>query len=396
MSEPLPQDRDARPCQINRRVCLCPGSIGGGGIGVVMLNLAEELVARGIAVDLLIAAPDGVARDVPEGVRVVDLGRRARHGLGRAVTYLRRERPDAIISARNYVNLLMLAAHRIARSRARLIWSFHTHRSAEISRASRMQRLMDRLALRFIAAPDARVAVSEGVAADLRAAAGGAHAPQVDVILNPAWSPARAAQALQPCPHPWLAEREPWPAGAQPLPGDLAPVLVAMGRLAVQKDFPTLLRAFAGLRATRPGARLILLGEGPARDSLTQICADLGLRLDVDVAMPGHVAAPLAFLSRADLFVLSSLWEGLPMVLVEALGAGLRIVSTDCPSGPDEILAEGRLGLLVLPGDPAALARAMAQALDMPADPPRQIAEAARFSAHLAADRYLRLAFPQG
>ena len=384
------QDRDALP----RRICLCPGSIGGGGIGVVMLNLAEELVARGITVDLLIAAPDGLARDVPAGVRVVDLGRRARNGLGRAVTYLRREQPDAIISARNYVNLLMLAAHRIARSEARLIWSFHTHRSAEIARANRMQRLMDHLALYFIAAPDARVAVSAGVAADLRTAL--RHPPQIDVILNPAWSPARAAQALEPCPHPWLAARAPWPAGATPDPGTPAPVLVAMGRLAVQKDFPTLLRAFADLHQTRPGARLIILGEGPERDRLTRLCHDLGLSMDVDVAMPGHVASPLAWLSRADLFVLSSLWEGLPMVLVEALGAGLRIVSADCPSGPDEVLADGRLGLLVPPGDPAALAQAIGQALDQPADPPRQIAEAARFSAHLAADRYLRLAFPQG
>jgi glycosyltransferase involved in cell wall biosynthesis len=356
-----------------------------------MLNLAEELVARGIAVDLLIAAPDGVARDVPAGVRVVDLGRRARHGLGRAVTYLRREQPDAIISARNYVNLLMLAAHRIARSEARLIWTFHTHRSAEIARANRMQRLWDRLVLHFIAAPDARVAVSEGVAADLRAAL--RHPPQIDVILNPAWSAARAAQTLEPCPHPWLAARSPWPAGATPDPGSPAPVLVAMGRLAVQKDFPTLLRAFAQLRQTRPLARLILLGEGPERENLTRLCADLGLRMDVDVALPGHVAAPLAFLSRADLFVLSSLWEGLPMVLVEALGAGLRIVSTYCPSGPDEVLAEGRLGLLVPPGDPAALAQAMGQALDQPADPARQIAAAARFSAHLAAAAYLHIAF---
>lgn len=392
MPDPLPQDGDLPLPEGARRICLCPGSIGGGGIGVVMLNLAEELVARGVAVDLLIAAPDGLARAVPPGVRVVDLGRRARHGLGLAVAYLRRDRPDAIISARNYVNLLMLAAHRIARSRARLIWTFHTHRSAEIARANRMQRLMDRLALRFIAAPDARVAVSEGVAADLRAAL--RHPPQVDVILNPAWSPARAAQALEPCPHPWLAARRPWPAGGAPLPGDPAPVLVAMGRLAVQKDFPTLLRAFARLRRDRPGARLILLGEGPERDSLTRLCADLDLRPDLDVALPGHVAAPMAWLSRADLFVLSSLWEGLPMVLIEALGAGLRIVSTDCPSGPDEVLASGAFGLLVPPGDPAALAEAMARGLDQQADPARQIGAAARFSAHLAAERYLDLAFP--
>lgn len=399
------QGADPRP-ERPRRICLCPGSIGGGGIGVVMLNLAEELVARGVAVDLLIAAPDGVARAVPDGVRVVDLGRRARHGLGRAVAYLRTNRPDAIISARNYVNLLMLAAHRIAglRDRCRLIWTFHTHRSAEMQRAGRFNRLMDGLALRFWASPAARVAVSEGVAEDLRQAVSlrRGQPPRIDVILNPAWSPARAAQAWQPCPHPWLADRQPWAGLAALSPLDQAarlaapPVLIAMGRLTVQKDFPTLLRAFARLRGTRPEARLILLGEGPARESLIRLCLDLGLTPDVDVALPGHVEAPLAWLARADLFVLSSLWEGLPMVLIEALGAGLRVVATDCPSGPDEVLEAGRLGALVPPGDPGALAQALETALDSPPDPARQIAAAARFSAHLAADHYFRLAFPVG
>lgn len=385
-----------------RRICLCPGSIGGGGIGVVMLNLAEELVARGVAVDLLIAAPDGVARAVPDGVRVVNLGRRARHGLGRAVAYLRANRPDAIISARNYVNLLMLVAHRIAglRDRCRLIWTFHTHRSSEMQRAGRFNRLIDGLALRFLASPAARVAVSEGVAEDLRHAVSLRRLPpRIDVILNPAWSPARAVQTWQPCPHPWLADRQPWAGLAALSPLDQAarlaapPVLIAMGRLTAQKDFPTLLHAFARLRRTRPEARLLLLGEGPARESLTRLCLDLGLRPDVDVALPGHVEAPLAWLARADLFVLSSLWEGLPMVLIEALGAGLRIVSTDCPSGPNEVLEAGRLGALVPPGDPGALAQALEATLDSSPDPARQIAAAARFSVHLAADHYFRLAF---
>lgn len=377
-----------------QRICLCPGGIGGGGIGVVMLNLAEELLARNVKVDLLIAARDGVARNVPAGVNVIDLGPRVRTALGRAVSYLSQARPDVVISARSYVNLLMLAAHRLAPGRAnrRLIWSYHTHRSAEMARARPALRLIDGLALRLAAWPEARVAVSVGVAADLRVALGqkAAQAP-ITVIPNPGWTLTRAAQVFAACPHPWLADRAPRLLRGGALSPE--PVLIGMGRFAPQKDFPTLLRAFAELRHDHPAVRLILLGDGPDRAALTKLCAELELRLDQDIALPGHVDQPMAWLSRADIFVHSALWEGLPMALVEALGAGLPIVATNCPSGPDEILDHGRFGWLVPPDNSAALSRAMAEALVRVIDPVAQAVAAERFSASLAATRYLHLGF---
>ena len=377
-----------------RRVCLCPGSIGGGGIGVVMLNLAEELIVQGVKVDLLIVAPDGIARPVPQGVQVIDLGSRARAGLGRAVRYLKENRPDAVISARPYVNLLMLAAHWLApgRKRRRLIWTHHTHRSSEMAHARTRARVVDALALKLFALPDAHVAVSQGVAADIRHAFGSKSQVEIEVVSNPAWTAARAMECYSDCPHPWLKHREPRIVrGAVPVDD---PILIGMGRFVPQKDFPTLLRAFARLRVRNPSVRLVLLGDGPERPALSEICAKLGLRLDKDVALPGHIEQPMAWLSRADLFVHSAMWEGLPMALVEALGAGLPVVATDCPSGPDEILDHGRFGWLVPPGNVQALTEAMQEVLAQFVDPAAQVAAAGRYDAQQAASRYLRLAFP--
>lgn len=394
------------------RICLSPGSVDGGGIGIVMLTLAEEFLARGIAVDLLVSAPARPARPLPPGLNVIVIGRRARRSLPRAVAYLRRARPEAIIAARGYINLMMLAAHRLSglRRSCRLIWTFHTHRSMQMSRSRGVDRLADGLVLRLLARADARVAVSQGVAEDLRRAAGG-RAPPVAVIENPAWSAARAALAQAPCPHPWLAARPArgaaglaagFPTAAPPDPvaddsgaggaggaaGD-GPVILAAGRLTAQKDFPTLLRALALARDVRPGLRLLLLGEGPERPALEALRDELGLGGAVE--MPGHAANPLAHFARGDLFVLSSLWEGFALVLVEALGAGIRVVSTDCPAGPAEVLEGGRLGRLVPPGDAAALAAAMLATLAAPHDPAPGRARAEDFSAARAAEAYLAL-----
>jgi glycosyltransferase involved in cell wall biosynthesis len=170
-------------------------------------------------------------------------------------------------------------------------------------------------------------------------------------------------------------------------------VIVATGRLAPQKNFPLLLQAFALLRRQRP-ARLLILGEGRLRPQLEALIAELGL--GEDVALPGFVTNPYAAFARASLFVLSSDYEGLGNVLIEAMACGCPVVSTNCPSGPAEILEGGRLGELVPVKDAAALSAAMLRALDTP----RASADALRrrgayFSQERSAERYLELLFGQ-
>jgi glycosyltransferase involved in cell wall biosynthesis len=164
-------------------------------------------------------------------------------------------------------------------------------------------------------------------------------------------------------------------------------VILGVGRLTRQKDFFTLVRAFAELRRRRR-ARLIILGEGEDRAGLEALVAELGL--GDDVALPGFRDNAPGYMARSSLFVLSSAWEGLPTVLIEALAVGTRVVSTDCPSGPREILQDGRLGALVPVGDAPALAKAMEDALDR-ADPPLPSEDLAVFTLDAAVDHYLRL-----
>nr|WP_246849386.1 glycosyltransferase [Rubellimicrobium arenae] len=373
------------PDPSRKLICLAPGSIGGGGIGVVMLNLGEALRNRGHAVDLLLL-DESSARAVPPGLRPVRLGARARAALPALQAYLQEARPAAVISARDYVNLLMLVGlwRSGLRRSTRLIWTYHTHTSTQRALVpSRADRVAGWLADRLIGQPDARIAVSNGVARDLEERLGLSKG-RVGVIDNPVWTASRLEARQAPCPHPWLAGRAPGARDAG------QPVIVGIGRLTAQKDFPTLLRAFAGLTRSKPGARLLILGEGEERAALEALVRDLGLHGAVD--LPGHVPDTLPYLARCDLFVLSSLWEGFSLALVEALGCGCPVVSTDCPSGPSEILDGGRVAPLVPPGEPDALAAAMRAALDEPGDARLREEAALRFGADRVAQDYLNAA----
>jgi glycosyltransferase involved in cell wall biosynthesis len=165
------------------------------------------------------------------------------------------------------------------------------------------------------------------------------------------------------------------------------PVVLGVGRLTRQKDFPTLIRAFAAVRR-RHAARLIILGEGEDRPGLEALAGQLGVAHDV--ALPGFQDNAVAYMAASRLFVLSSTWEGLPTVLIEALAAGTRVVSTDCPNGPREILQDGRLGALVPVGDVAALAAAMIEALCRP-KVALPLDALTLFTRDAAVDHYLRL-----
>jgi len=371
------------------RIGLCSGRLGGGGIGVAMLNLAGALQGAGHAVDLLHLDEPAEARAgrvPPPGCTSISIGARSRQAVPAVLRYLRAARPDLVISARDYINLLMLTARRLSGLRSKapaLIWTFHTHRASELAhQAGHADRLADALMRRVIGRIDGLAAVSEGVAAglvqDLRLPP-----ERVAIIPNPVWTAARRAARLGPCPHPWLAGRVPM---ARPFATNPAgPVLLAVGRLVAQKDFATLIAALALL----PRTRLIVLGAGPGRAALEAQIASSGLGERVDLA--GHVPDVLPWMARADLYVQSSRWEGFGMAQVEAMGCGAPVVATDCPSGPAEILQGGRLGKLVVPGNPAALAEAITAALADPGDTAPAMAVAQGFDDAAAAARYVML-----
>ena len=334
---------------VAKRVAIFLPSLAGGGAEKSMVKLAQGLIDRGHAVDMVLARAEGpFLSEVPRGVQIVDLkAARTLFCLPALVAYLRREQPATLLSTLDYANILALWARRIAGLPKNVVVNEQNTLSLT-SRQSlqRRQRMVPRLVKAFYPWANHVVGNSQGVADDLRQLAG-LQGTSVEVIYNPVVTPDIVNKVEVQPKHPWDGEGKP-------------PDLLAVGRLTVQKDFPTLLHAFAQVRERHP-ARLMILGEGPDRHIIELLIKDLNL--EDDVCLPGFVDNPYSYMAHSALFVLSSRWEGLPTVLIEALFCGVPIVSTDCPSGPREILADGKYGALVPVEDPSALAEALCAAL---------------------------------
>ncbi|HEX5078469.1 MAG TPA: glycosyltransferase [Geminicoccaceae bacterium] len=382
------------------------GNLHSGGVQRMTLLLAEGLAARGARVDLVVCEMRGELRDqVPAALRVVALERSnplaARLAVLRAdpggaaaflrplttvkyasptlaalpalARYLRRARPDSLFSATTYLNIEAVLARRLAAVPTRLVISDRSHFSSGKPRKAWRQRHLVAAMRRAYLQADAITAVSDGVAEDIAGSLGIAR-KAITTLYNPTVTPDLAARASEPIDHPWFAEGAP-------------PVLLAVGRTTFQKDFATLLRAFARVRRQR-AVRLAIVGEANEKQTarLRGLAGELGVQ--DDFALLGYRRNPLPYMARATVLVLSSRYEGFPNVLLEAMACGTPVVSTDCPSGPSEILDGGAYGALVPVGDDAALAAAIAATLAKPPDPARLRARAARFDYRTAIDRY--------
>jgi glycosyltransferase involved in cell wall biosynthesis len=337
------------------RITVLASFSGAGGVERMLVNLLHGFTALGRDVDLLTIRTASPHLDaLPTAVRRIDLG--ARHSLGAVgalARHLHTERPPVLLAVKDRAGRAAVLARRLAGVPTPIVMRLGTNLGAALAgRHTLARRLRTAAVRRSWRRIEHIVAVSAGVAADTAALA---HYPRgrISVIRNPVITSRLTVQAALPCPHPWLT-----PAAQQQ-----APVILGAGRLERQKDFPTLLRAFARLRSARP-CRLVLLGDGAWRERLLAEADALGVAADLD--LPGFQANPYPFLANARLFALSSAWEGSPNVLTEAMALGTPVVATDCPSGPREILADGRFGPLVSVGDAPALAAAMARVLDDP------------------------------
>jgi glycosyltransferase involved in cell wall biosynthesis len=347
-----------------------------GGAERVAINLARGFAERGVATDLVVVNARGeFAAEIPPGVRLVDLrASRVILGLPALASYMRREHPAAVISFMDHAGIVALWARRVSGTSTPIICTAHTTLAQATLNSSKLRnRLLPALVRASYPSADEVVAVSHGVARGISQASG-LPLSRIRVIYNPVISAEFLAHAQERPDHPWLAPGQP-------------PVILAVGRLAPAKDFATLIKAFAEVVRSRP-ARLLILGEGEERTALAALAAELGVA--EHVGMPGFRENATAYMAAAAVFVLSSAWEGLPTVLIEALAAGTRVVSTDCPSGPREILQDGRLGPLVPVGDAPALAQAIVQTLDqplgvLPAD------ALAPFTREAAIDNYLQM-----
>jgi glycosyltransferase involved in cell wall biosynthesis len=396
-----PSEREIAPRP--RHVAFLLDHLGGGGGQKLPLMLADALACRGHRVTLLVGEARGaLVSQVSERVEVVPL-ERASQPVARAralladlrgfphvldsqtivflpslVKALRELAPDVLLTARPYMNVEgALALRRAGVGTSLIVAEYNTLSQSTLMSHPLRRRLLPGVLRRVYERAAAVVATSQGVAGDL-AALTGLTREQITTIHPPVDADLERL-ASEPVEHPWLADGEP-------------PLLVAVARLTRAKDIPTLIRAFAHVRAARP-ARLIVFGDARRPKKTRKRIAELralaaSLGVEQDVLLPGYCDNPLAFMARASVFVLSSITEGFGMVVAQALAVGCPVVSTDCPHGPSEILAGGRFGRLAPVGDAMALGDAILATL---ADPPDREAlkrRGASFSLDNAVDRY--------
>ena len=343
-----------------------------GGLERKFLILCREFLNKGVQPELVLTRGGKVPYPdhFPSQVKVVDLRAPSKlSAIPKLSHYLRCRKPDVLLTAKDHAAKAGVIARKMSRTRTPLFIKVTNTLSQTVRQRIKL------LTIRWLyPQADGIIAVSKGVKQDLVQELGIPDA-LVHVVYNPTLTPDMEHRSSFTVDHPWL------PAGNPP-------VFLGVGRLTTQKDFSTLIKAFAQVRAQR-NSKLIILGEGPEREHLNGLIGQH--KLENDVHLPGHVQDPLPWMARVSAFVLSSQYEGLSNVLIEAMAMGTPLVATDCPSGSAEILENGGLGNLVPVGDVESLAHSMLQALDHPSSPHKLRTSAKRFQSDVIAQQYLQL-----
>ena len=357
-------------------------NLDGGGAERVFVHLAEGFVEKGYVVDLVLANAEGpYLAKLPKTINVVDLQSRSPACIYKTLAlknYLQQEHPAALLTSLDILNSAAWAK-RLAQVSTRVIMVVQTNLTQQFRdrHSPLVHWLRAQVVRQFYPWSQEMVAASKGVAEDV-AQMSGIAMDDIDVIYNPVVKPELHQRVNEPIDHPWFAPDQP-------------PVILGVGRLVKQKDFATLVKAFAQVRAQRP-CRLMILGKEDPREpdikpELDRLANEFGIA--GDISFPGFVENPYAYMARAHVFALSSIYEGFGNVVAEAIATGTAVVSTDCESGPAEILGHGRYGKLSPVGDAAALATAIAETLDNPPDAEVLKARATAFTVETIVNQYL-------
>lgn len=350
--------------------------LGGGGATRSNLKIASALADKGFKVHLVTGSllsqeephlPSSIVR------RKLNFSKTVFSVLP-LVKYIKEERPDVIISGLLQNNIALGIAKLISRSNTKVVFTDRVAPTVEIeNKKGFLHRILPTLMRVFYPQANCLVSVSKGTADDVLSIVPSVKS-KIKVIYNPAVTAEKIEKSYDAVLHDWIHAD--------------VPLIVGVGRLEPQKDYITLIDAFNKVHKIKP-CRLLIIGEGSQRASLEEKINSL--ELNELISMPGFIANPHPYLRNSDLFVLSSAWEGLPNVLLEAMAYGTSVISTDCLSGPSEILESGRLAPLVPVGDVDAMAQAMISVLDNPQDPEKLIARANMFNEEQSIKSYVEL-----
>lgn len=359
------------------KIAIALPDLRSGGAEKMRIRLAAQWLAAGFEVDfVLLHARGELLSSVPAGANIHALGvNRYRSAVGPLTKYLNRHQPQVLLAAMWPLTVVAIVAVHCSTNPARVVVSDHN----ELSEAYMGRGCVHHTILRAsmaLAYPfaDARIAVSMGVATDLSKLSGLAE-EDFTVVYNPAGGQKLHSEGARVAVHRH----------------DPGHSILSVGTLKAQKNHKLLIEAFSRI-PDRLDARLTILGDGDLRSELEQQIQELGL--EERVKLPGYAADTSHYYQMADLFVLASRYEGFGNVIVEALDHGVPVVSTDCPSGPSEILDHGRFGRLVPVDDVDALCAAMIEALTSEHDIGALQGRAAEFTPEKVAKQYLDLMFP--
>lgn len=344
-----------------------------GGIEGKLITLFQAFLKSGVNCELICVRGGETfyPERMPSEISIVNLPTEGKlDGTLALAKYLRQTRPSAILTVKDHSAQIAILARMISYNKIPIF--VKVTNTMSIVAKKKLKRMMIR---RLYPYADQIIANSEGVANDLLL---NFNIPQtkVSVIYNPTLTNDIEQRSSRFINHQWFNS------------SDSIPIILGVGRFTYQKDFFTLLEAFSIIRSEQL-CRLVILGDGPLRQPLQDKIKELDLSASVD--LPGFVPDALPYMARSSVFVLSSRYEGLSNVLIEALAAGTPVVSTNCPSGSSEILEEGRLGPLVPVGDARAMAEAISSVLSNPPDPQLVQKSLQRFRSDIVAQQYLKV-----
>lgn len=357
------------------KICFFPGALKLGGVGKLTINLAKEMINQGHEVDFYLTINEGeYLNQIPPGVHLSAGKGGALKSIFSFASYLRKRKPDVVISSRDYLNFLCILITKTVSPKTKVIASVHVDYSGmPKSEFSFNYKLMNLSLKKVYRWADNVIAVSKGVAKNF-SYRHNFPLEQIDVIYNPTYDP------------------ESYKSEKAILYKDFIdtdnPIIIGVGRLTEQKNFRLLIKAFRKVRESLD-AKLIILGEGHLRNDLEVLIDELNLK--PYVLLPGFVNNPIDYIKISDVYVMSSSWEGFGNVIVEAMGTGITVVSTDCPSGPAEILDYGKYGTLVPLDDIEKMSKAILNSINNPLEKKMIIKRAKSFSIENITREYLDL-----